>query len=102
MTEFNKLTPHTATNADVKRLLIRELYRGEWELIERFGWFDRAYPVLRNKNRDIEVRVRTGSVRLHGVRISGFNHCIAKAAKAWVRRHLFSDLSGATCEGNKQ
>lgn len=100
MTEFNKLTPHTATNADVKRLLIRELYRGEWELVERDGWL-RDYPVLVNKNRDIEVRVRTGSVRLHGVRISGFNHCIAKAAKAWVRRHLFSDLSGATCEGKR-
>lgn len=100
MTEFNKLTPHTATNADVKRLLIRELYRGQWELVERDGWL-RDYPVLVNKNRDIEVRVRTGSVRLHGVRISGFNHCIAKAAKAWVRRHLFSDLSGATCEGNR-
>lgn len=100
MTEFNKLTPQTATNDDVKRLLIRELYRGEWELVERDGWF-RDYPVLVNKNRDIEVRVRTGSVRLHGVRISGFNHCIAKAAKAWVRRHLFSDLSGATCEGKR-
>lgn len=94
MTDFNKLTPHNATVADLKRLLIRELMHGEWQLAERTGWL-REYPVLVNTKRPIEVRVRTGSVRLHGVRISGFNHCIAKAAKAWVRRHLFVDLSGA-------
>lgn len=97
MTDFNKLTPHNATAADLKRLLIRELMHGEWKLAERSGYVF-EYPVLINTKRPIEVRVRTGSVRLDGVRISGFNWCIAREAKAWVRRHLFSDLSGAPCE----
>lgn len=90
------ITPHTATNGDVKRALIRSLSHETWQLAERDGWFlGRPITVLLNRERGIEVALRSGAVWCGGVKISGFNWCIGQAARAWRKRHMFAVLTGA-------
>lgn len=89
------ITPHTATNGDVKRALVRSLMTETWELRERYGWIlGRPFAVLLNRERSIEVSLRSGAVWRNDVRISGYNHCIGKAARAWRKRHMFAVLTG--------
>lgn len=106
-TAFNKLTPHTATWADIKRLLIRTLHYEHWKLTCRPGFFGEVTMLehcvdkdTNERNRPIAIQltgIRRGSIWLHGERITPGNGCLAKEARRWCLRHLASDLLGEPC-----